>query len=151
MSEYTPPEMPAYPRDIDSFHQILKPYYDAQQPLDLFFELLIIDVLGYLPEVTNAVINEFSQNHPTFFKETSGDWREYVRSKLDLSNTIDVAILDLWIRNSKKAKEEGWEYHPWHYAMNFIDNYFAEDSKVDVWSGNALKEAKARIASYKNS
>ena len=150
MENYTPPQMPDYPDDIDSFYQVIKPYYDEERPLDLFFELLIIDVLGYLPEKTESVIEEFSKKHPTFFEPTNGNWREYVIKTLELSNTINIAILDLWYRNSENAKNSDWEYHPWHYAMNFIENYFAEDSKVDVWEGNALEEAKQLIREYEN-
>jgi len=150
MENYTPPQMPEYPIDLDSFYQVIKPYYDEERPLDLFFELLIIDVLGYLPEQTKSVIEEFSKEHPTFFESANGNWREYVIKTLELSNTIDIAILDLWYRNSNNAKNSGWEYHPWHYAMNFIDNYFADDSKVDVWEGNALEEAKLAIKEHEN-
>jgi hypothetical protein len=150
MEEYTPPQMPEYPTDLDSFYQVIKPYYDEERPLDLFFELLIIDVLGYLPEQTKLAIEEFSNKHTRFFESTNGDWKEYVKKTLELSSTIEIAILDLWYRNSQNAKDSGWEYQPWHYAMNFIDNYFAENSKVDIWEGNALEEAKRLIREHEN-
>jgi hypothetical protein len=64
---------------------------------------------------------------------------------LNLSETIDIAILDLWHRNRQQALDQGWDYHPWHYAQNFRTNYAAEGSRVDVWEGDALVQAKARI------
>ena len=90
-----------------------------------------------------------SNKHTTFFEAHGGDWQQYVVKTSHLSDTIEVAIWDLWIRNSANARAKGWEYHPWHYAQNFADNFFAEGSRVDVWEGNALKEARKRIEAHR--
>jgi hypothetical protein len=151
MNNYVPPEMPNYPENLDDFLKILAPYFKEERPLDLFFELFIIDVTGNLPQKTKEIINQFSQKHPKFFEETKGNWLEFVKLKLNLSNTIEVAILDLWYRNSENAKKAGWVYHPWHYAMNFSENYLAEGSKIDIWEGNQLEMAKERIRQHSHS
>jgi len=123
----------------------MAPYHEAQRPLDLFFEFFIVDVLGLLPKPTQDAIDELTAKHPIFFRQTNGEWRSGVRQALNLSETIDIAIQDLWYRHSQKALEDGWVYHPWHYAQNFIENYVAEGSRVDVWEGDALEQAKTRI------
>ena len=107
--------------------------------------MYIIDVIEQLPDETLTALAEFSRKHPTFFEAHGGDWRQYVIKESHLSDTIEIAIWDLWIRNSANAKDHGWEYHPWHYAQDFAHNFFAEGSRVDVWEGNALEEARKRI------
>jgi hypothetical protein len=147
---YTPPAMPPFPTDYDGVIKTLAPYYHQQRLLDYFFELYVVDVIEELPEATSQALDEFSAKHPTFFEKHNGDWRRLVVEESHLSDTIDIAIWDLWIRNSANAKRDGWEYHPWHFAQNFADNYLADDSRVDVWEGDALEQAKKRIKAYRN-
>jgi hypothetical protein len=142
---YQPPTMPAFPRSLDELYRTIAPYHREQRPLDLFFEFFVVDVLGLLPEATQKALDQLTARHPTFFEATNGDWRAGVRKMLKLSETIDVAILDLWYRNRRTALEQGWDYHPWHYAKNFHQNYVAKGSRVDVWEGDALEQARARI------
>lgn len=147
--QYTPPTMPEYPKSYEDVMRTLAPYYQAKQPLDYFFELYIINVLEKMPNETEVALQEFNQKHPSFFESTNGDWRTFIKKQLKLSNTIEVAIWDLWIRNSVNARKNGWDYHPWHFAQNFLDNYFVDGSKVDIWEGNSLDLAKQRIAKFR--
>jgi len=67
-----------------------------------------------------------------------------------LSDTIDVAILDLWYRNREHfAGDDGVIDADW-FANIFIDEYYKEGSKVDVWPEGALEAAKMRIAAAKS-
>ena len=151
MSEpYVPPVMPPFPEDYDGVMMTLAPYYHEQRPLDYFFELYVVDLIEELPSATSLALDDFSAKHPSFFERHNGDWRRSVVEELHLSDTIEIAIWDLWIRNSANAIRDGWKYHPWHYARNFADNYFAENSQVDVWEGDALEKAKQRIETYRN-
>ena len=147
--QYTPPEMPPFPTDYDGVIAALAPYYHEERPLDFFFEMYVVDVINQLPANTLTALADFSQKHPTFFEKHDGDWRRYVVEESRLSDTIEVAIWDLWIRNSQNATDSGWEYHPWHYAVNFSTNFFAEGSRVDVWEDNSLEEARKRIESHR--
>ena len=147
--QYTPPEMPPFPTDYDGVMNALAPYYREERPLDFFFEMYVVDVIAELPTETQNALDKFSKKHPTFFEAHGGDWRQYVISECHLSDTIDVAICDLWIRNFKNANDNGWKYHPWHYAENFIDNYLADGSRVDVWEGDALEQARKRVESHR--
>ena len=147
--QYTPPEMPPFPVDYDGVMQALAPYYREERPLDFFFEMYVVDVIDQLPTETLNALADFSKKHPTFFETHGGDWRQYVIEESHLSDTIDVAIWDLWIRNSTNANDNGWKYHPWHYAENFSANFFAEGSRVDVWEGNALEQARKRVESHR--
>jgi hypothetical protein len=150
MSEpYLPPEMPPFPSDYEQVVRTLAPYYHQHRPLDFFFEMFVCDVIEELPRATKDALADFSKRHPTFFSNHAGDWRNYVVAECHLSQTIETAIWDLWIRNLVRAKSEGWNYHPWHYAQNFADNYFVDNSKVDVWEPGALDAARGRIAQYR--
>jgi len=149
--KYKPPKMPPFPTDHEGVMKAMAPYYHQERPLDFFFELYIVDVLELLPDESLSALDEFSKVFPDFFKDYDGDWKKYVEGQLNLSKTIGIAIWDLWIRNSRIAQEQGSVYHPWHFAINFNDEYCANGSKVDVWQGNAIDLAKKRIKEYKSS
>jgi hypothetical protein len=142
---YVPPAMPAFPVDLPEVTAIFAPYMGEKRPLDFFFEMFVLDVLGELPQPTQRALDELVSVHG-IFGAAGGDWRRGLREGFQLSPTIEVAILDLWYRNSAGAAAAGWSLHPWHFAMMFLDNYFADGSHVDVWHGNALELARERIA-----
>jgi hypothetical protein len=127
----------------------MAPYYQEKRPLDLLFELYVVDVLDELPEDSQYAVSTFVQKNPAFFTAYEGDWRRTVEGTLALSETIEVAIWDLWIKNRARAEKDGWTYHPWHFASNFLENYTAEGSQVDVWTDETLAQAIQRMQQEK--
>lgn len=146
---YTPPVMPPFPNDYEAVTKALGAYYHDGRSLDFFFEMYIADVIEELPEATRLAMTEFSSKHPTLFTAHGGDWKAYVIGQLHLSDTIETAIWDLWIRNSEIATRDARVYHPWRYAQDFADNFFDKESRVDVWEGNALQLAQDRIEAHR--
>jgi len=122
---------PNLPLSLDSLYATMAPYHQQKRWLDLFFEFLVLDVVGQLPAETQESIGALIAKHPVFFADTGGDWRTGTRKALHLSETIDVAILDLWFINSAKASEAGGLYHPWSFAKDFLQQYLADGSQVD--------------------
>ena len=141
--------MPPFPSDYEGVLTALAPYHHDERSFDFFFEMYVVDVLELLPEATSDALVAFAARFPALFGEYDGDWRASVVATGQLSDTIEIAIWDLWIRNSENARKSGWVYHPWHFAQNFIDNYTAEDSQVDVWPDGALDVARKRIEDYR--
>ena len=115
-----------------------------QNPVYLFFESYILDTIGHLPPERARAIQ--SMNLQKVFKTKAVEWHAVVREALHLSDTIDVAILDLWYGNSDIARAKGMQYPPEQFAVNFTDEYMKEGSRVDVWPPGALEAAKKRIA-----
>lgn len=113
-------------------------------PVDFFFEQYILGVIGELPEARSREIQ--AMNLQKIFKTKSYDWRHAVREVLHLSDTIDIAIIDLWYRNQDIARAQKAKYAPQQFAMDFVDEYMKDGSRVDVWTPAALLAAKARIA-----
>ena len=146
---YTPPEMPPYPTSYDEVMQSLAPYYKEERPLDFFFEMHVSDIIDELPKESIQALDVFSEKHPTFFESTNGSWKEYVITQCHLSETFEIAVWDLWIRNTANAKENGWTFHPRHFSQVLMEKYFEDGSKVDVWEGSSLQEAKQRIETYR--
>ena len=113
-------------------------------PVYIFFEAYIQDVVGFLPEEKSASIQ--SMNIQGVFDTKASDWRDVVKETLHLSDTIDIAILDLWYRNRGHFTAESGGYDPVWFSQVFTDEYMKDGSTVDVWPEGALAAAKSRIA-----
>jgi hypothetical protein len=144
---FVPPQMPEFPRTCDELISVMAPYHRDRRLIDLFFEFLVVDVVGKLPEETHDAIADFAKQTPPFHEAFSGGWQRWVREKCHLSATIDTAILDLWYHNGDNAKAAGWSLESWYFAQIFTANYFMDGSMVDIWRGNALEMARVRITS----
>ena len=113
--------------------------------IDIFFKAFILDTLNALPPEKNSLIEEM--NLDKTFNTDFGNWKKTIKKVLNLSDTIEIAIKDLWLRNSKIAENEGSELIEDQFANLFIKNYYAEDSKIDIWEDESvLLLAKKRIA-----
>jgi hypothetical protein len=115
-------------------------------PMNLLFEAFIQDVIGQLPADKLRTMEQMDL--PRRFKTRATDWRGAVAEMLHLSDTIRIAILDLWYRNREIGKQQGIEYDPVQFSMDFVDHFYEEGGRVDVWEGNALQAARERIAQY---
>ncbi len=124
---------------------LAQPRYRAN-PVYLFFENYILDVIGYLPPEKSKAIQ--AMNLQKIFKTKATEWHDSLREVLGLSSTIDIAILDLWFRNQDIALAKGIKYAPEQFAMNFADEYMKEGSQVDVCPPGALEAARKRIEAH---
>jgi len=115
-----------------------------QNPIYLFFESFVLDTIGHLPDDRSRAIQ--AMNLQRVFKTSAVEWHAVLRETLHLSETIEIAILDLWYRNQDIARGKGVTYSPEQFAVNFTDEYMKDGSQVDVWPPGALEAAKQRIA-----
>jgi hypothetical protein len=104
-----------------------------------FVEQLVVDTVQGLPEEHQQFIAQTIQT------DLNG-WRRKVKEISTLSDTFEVAVLDLWYRNSKIAADRGDSLDAHDFAQLFVDNYFVDDSQIDVWGSGALEAARARVA-----
>ncbi len=116
----------------------------AENPLKRLVDVYVLDVIGALPPEMAATAQRMDLQR--VFKTAACEWRDVLRETLNLSDTFDVAILDLWIRWNEAALAEGKEYSAEQFTVGFTDEYLAGSSKIDVWPPGALDEAKKRIA-----
>ena len=113
-----------------------------ENPSDFFFEMFVIDTISPLSTESAAWLAETIQC-------PLEEWRTKTRSILKLSETIEIAILDLWYRNDEISRKQGISLEAHEFSMLFVDNYYAENSLIDQWESGALDAAKQRIAAYK--
>ncbi len=116
----------------------------AKAPFNIFFEGYVLDVIGELPESEDVKFERLGLQK--VLGTQAHAWREVVREAQHLSETFDIAVLDLWFRNRENAAREGQELEPRLFAQLFVDNYLEPDSQVDAWPPGALDAAHARIA-----
>jgi len=104
-----------------------------------FVEQLVVDTVQGLPQEHQQFIAQTIQTDLT-------GWRRKVKEISTLSETFEVAVLDLWYRNSRIAAGRGDSLNAHDFAQLFVDNYFVDDSQIDVWAPGALEAAKERVA-----
>ena len=119
----------------------------AKQPINLLFEAFVLDVIGHLLDAKRQTLQ--AMNLQKVFNTQASEWRAVLRETLHLSDTIEIAIPDLWYRNREVSRKQGEEYEPVTFSQDFADNYLAAESKVDVWPEGCLDAAKKRIAEYR--
>lgn len=115
----------------------------GENPIYLFFEAYVQDVIGFLPKEKSDSIQ--NMNIQKVFGAQASEWHAVIEEKLHLSSSVDTAILDLWYRNREHFKSESGEYDPVWFSQIFTDEYMKDDSQVDVWPEGALEAAKERI------
>jgi len=115
----------------------------TEYPMKILFDNFVLAIINKLPEDKEKKLN--SLDLAKVFKTESKDWKLIVKQALLLSDTIEIAILDLWYTNQELAAERKIEYHHDQFAMDFVDNFLKEDSKIDTWPGDSLIRAKERI------
>lgn len=118
-----------------------------RNPIYVFFENYILDVIGQLPAEKSKAIQ--GMNLQKVFKTQASEWHQVMHETLNLSSTIDIAILDLWYRNKAALAAKGTEYAPQQFARDFTDEYLKPGSQVDMWQPGALDAAKQRITTYR--
>ena len=116
------------------------------KPMNLLFEGFIEDVIGHLPPDKLRAMEQMDL--PRRFKTKATDWRGTITEMLHLSDTVKIAILDLWYRNQEIGEQQGIEYDPVQFSMDFVDHFYEEGSRVDIWEDDALRAAKERIAQH---
>ena len=110
----------------------------------MLFKAFILDTLKELPTKKSDLIG--NMNLDNVFSTEFDDWKKTIKKVLNLSDTIEIAIKDLWLRNSEIAKNDGTELNADQFADLFIENYYVENSKVDIWESETdLNNAKKRI------
>ena len=113
--------------------------------INVFFKAFILDTLKELPTEKSELIG--NMNLDNVFSTDFNDWKKTIKKVLNLSDTIEIAIKDLWLRNSEIAKNDGTELNADQFADLFIENYYLENSKVDIWESESdLNNVKKRIA-----
>jgi hypothetical protein len=115
--------------------------------MSAFFEAYILDVIGELSDTRRNAVQAIDLQRA--LTTTATEWRAVVRESLHLSDTIDIAILDLWYVNKRRLAQQGSACDPAEYAQRFADQYLAENSQIDVWPEGALEAAKKRIAQHR--
>jgi len=124
---------------MDTSEILSHPRY-GKDPMFLFVELLVVDTIEGLSSETAAWIAQI-------IRTDLAGWREKVKTISSLSPTFEVAVLDLWFRNSRITADRGDVLTPRDFSVLFVDKYYEEGSQIDVWGPGALAQARERIAS----
>jgi len=109
-------------------------------PVYLFFEKYILNVIGELPSDKQDILQNI--NLQEIFSTHATNWRDVVREVLHLSSTIDIAIMYQWHLYREKKQDEA---DAATFSQQFVDDYFLENSNIDVWTEESLMQAKQFI------
>ena len=115
-------------------------------PMEILFASYVLAVIGHLPPEKEAIAVAIAPKLQAALKTAASEWKAIVAESLRLSGTVDTAILDLWYANGDRAVAAGTTLAPEVFAGAFVEKYAEEGSRIDVWPGDSLAAARARIA-----
>ena len=113
------------------------------KPVYLFFEKYILDVIGELSEEKSEILQNINLQH--VFGAKSDLWKDVVVEVLQLSPTINIAILEQWYRTKETTHSNNGEVDSNQFSKDFVDQYFDENSSIDKWTEDSLADAKSYI------
>lgn len=82
--------------------------------INIFFKAFILETLKELSVEKKQAIQEM--NLDKIFSTDFKDWKKTIKKVLNLSDTIEIAIKDLWIKNKKIANNNGIKIDPDQFA-----------------------------------
>lgn len=122
-----------------------EPKENKSRPIDTFFQLFILETIQRLPTEKKEILTKVDLDK--VFSTDFNDWKKTIKKVLHLSDTIEIAIKDLWLTNSVIAKRDGIELSPEEFSIKFTENFVTPNSKIDVWENESdLISAKKRIS-----
>ena len=119
-------------------------------PIETLFANYVLDVIGELPADERQTCEALAPKLAATLKTRATEWKSVVAETLHLSATIEIAILDLWFRNSDLARQSGASLTPADFAVMFVVEYKKAGSAIDTWPGDSLEQAKARVAARRS-
>jgi len=119
-----------------------------EAPVYLFFEKYIMDVIGELAIEKEEILQNIDLQN--VFCTQATEWRDVVIEVLQLSSTINIAILEQWYKEQEKVRFSHTEINANQFSRNFVDRYFDENSSLDKWTEKTLADAKAYIYESQN-
>lgn len=118
-----------------------------EKPALLLFEIYVLDVIGKLSPQKREGIQKLDINK--IFNTKATHWKSALKEELQLSLTLETAILDRWYNAVEKNGGVFEGLDPEAFSREFADAYFAKNSDIDVWKAGTLEKAKKRIEEYK--
>lgn len=112
-------------------------------PVYIFFENYVLDIIGALAPEKQDILQGLELQK--IFGTQAQAWKDVVREALHLSSTIDIAILYQWYKTVDANTALDTQIDPAQFSKEFVDNYFHENSQIDVWDEESLTKAKALI------
>jgi hypothetical protein len=132
-----------FSKRVNSADLIENPRY-REKPVLLLFEIFILDVIGRLSAEKRKSVQELDIKK--IFKTRAAHWKPALREVLQLSNTIETAILNAWVDILSTGDTA---HDPETFSRDLSDAYFKASSTIDVWADGELEKAKERIEEYR--
>lgn len=114
-----------------------------ETPINILFGNFILSTIDKLPKEKYEQLN--AMNLAKVFHTEPKDWKLVLKQVLHLSDTIEIAILDLWYENQERALQQKITYLPNQFVVDFINRFLSADSQIDIWNDDSLNRAKERI------
>ena len=93
----------------------------------------MLDEIGQLHEERHEAIQyNQSMNLQSVFQVQSkaSEWNKVIKEVLNLSETIEIVIFDLWIRNKENDCQTEVGYRA--FGQDFVENYNRGERQVDI-------------------
>ena len=91
------------------------------RPLLIILENYVLSCIGHLTAEEEARVAQAVQR----VWKGSNDWKQTVRTQLNLGDTLDQNFRDLWTQNLAIAQKNAVTLHPAQFAKMIADQNFA--------------------------
>jgi hypothetical protein len=113
--------MPWFKREKQESQEGLNSPRYKGRPLIILLENYVLDCIGALDEEQQSRLAGLVQH--TFGGDE--DWKRTLRTTLQLEESVDDGIRELWAHDQHIAKEAGVELRPDEFARMIVDANFA--------------------------
>lgn len=110
--------------------------------IDMLFKKYILQELGELPIEDYQKLNELQLF--SVYNRPPENWNVTLFNILNFSETLNIAIWSSWI-NHQRYEDKSVE----EFADGFVQDYFADDSRIDIWEEGQLEAAQRLIQEYR--
>ena len=92
------------------------------RPLLVVLEKYVLAAIGELPPDRQSGVAAIVQK----VFGGAADWMSTVRKQLELGESLDDSLRQMWSKNQDTAKRNGVQLHPVQFAKMVVDENFAE-------------------------
>ena len=121
-----------FPKSTDDLYDEMQTEEYANRPIDLFFELYVVDVIGLLPDETKLIISEFLIENKEELEVLEPVLKCFIRDCFSFSNKIDREVSIQWKKDLTRRKGVMSQEHSRAFAKKFVRDFYVQKKELEL-------------------